>query len=71
MSTKYDVTSCVVNALSRPPFSSTSRANSRGPCFAVPLNIMCSRKCASPVAPRDSFREPTRYQTWKLTSGLR
>src|SRR5712692_4595114 len=32
---------------------------------------MCSRKCAMPVAPRSSLREPTRYQTWTVTIGLR
>src|SRR5438094_406205 len=32
---------------------------------------MCSRKCAMPVAPRRSLREPTRYQTWEETIGLR
>ncbi len=71
MSTKYAVTSWEVNALSWPPFCSTSRANWPRPWAGVPLNIMCSRKCAMPVAPRASLREPTRYQTWKDTIGLR
>src|SRR5881396_1627971 len=62
--TSHDVTSyCEVNALSWPPFCSTSRANWPRPWAGVPLNIMCSRKCAMPVAPRASLREPTRYQT--------
>src|SRR3990172_4575054 len=32
---------------------------------------MCSRRWARPVAPGRSLREPTRYQTWKETTGLR
>src|SRR5262245_45717371 len=35
----------------------------------VPLNIMCSRRWDTPVIPVCSFRDPTRYQTLKLTTG--
>src|SRR3990172_1507363 len=47
------------------------RANRPLPCVGVPLNIMCSRKCASPVAPGISLREPTLYQVWTVAIGLR
>src|SRR5262245_51806385 len=30
---------------------------------------MCSSRCDTPVIPVCSLREPTRYQTWKLTTG--
>ena len=61
----------MVNALFWPPLRSTSSANCPRGCFGVPLNIMCSRKWARPVAPRCSLREPTRYHTWNDTIGLR
>src|ERR1700730_4591475 len=32
---------------------------------------MCSRKCASPVAPGISLREPTLYQIWMVAIGFR
>src|SRR5215218_9323945 len=43
------------------------------PCgfLAVPLNIKCSRKCASPDLPAVSSAAPTRYQTMWVTTGVR
>src|SRR5262245_35837228 len=39
--------------------------------LAVPLNIRCSRKCASPDLPGVSSAEPTRYQSMWVTTGVR
>src|SRR5262249_33414891 len=39
--------------------------------LAVPLNIRCSRKCASPDLPGVSSAEPTRYQIMWVTTGAR
>src|SRR4026209_2392308 len=39
--------------------------------FAVPLNIRCSRKCASPDLPGVSSAEPTLYQIIWVTTGGR
>src|SRR6266566_4916080 len=39
--------------------------------LAVPLNIRCSRKCASPDLPAVSSAEPTRYQIMWVTTGAR
>jgi hypothetical protein len=36
----------------------------------VPLNIMCSKKCASPVMPGTSLRLPARTQLYKVTLGM-
>src|SRR5262245_505404 len=38
---------------------------------AVPLNIRCSRKCASPDLPGVSSAEPTLYQIMWVTTGAR
>ena len=39
--------------------------------FSVPLNIRCSRKCASPDLPGVSSAEPTLYQSMCVTTGAR
>src|SRR5947199_8026710 len=39
--------------------------------LAVPLNIRCSRKCASPDLPGVSSAEPTLYQIIWVTTGVR
>src|SRR5215475_8478531 len=39
--------------------------------FAVPLNIRCSRKCASPDLPGVSSAAPTLYQIMCVTTGAR
>ena len=39
--------------------------------FAVPLNIRCSRKCASPDLPGVSSAAPTLYQIMWVTTGAR
>src|SRR5512135_1023410 len=39
-------------------------------CSGVPLNIRCSRRCAIPVSPYSSFREPTRYVTLTVAVGF-
>src|SRR5665213_1559788 len=39
--------------------------------FAVPLNIKCSRKCASPDLPGVSSAAPTLYQIMWVTTGAR
>src|SRR5215468_9424992 len=39
--------------------------------LAVPLNIRCSRKCASPDLPGVSSAEPTLYQIMWVTTGAR
>src|SRR5437868_12657187 len=50
---------------------STVWENSPAGCFAVPLNIRCSRKWASPDLPGVSSAEPTLYQTIWVTTGVR
>src|SRR3954452_24025867 len=50
---------------------STVWENSPGGCAAVPLNIRCSRKCASPDLPGASSAEPTLYQIICVTTGVR
>ena len=66
----YTVTSLEVNALLRAPFASSTRSNS--PCgrVVVPLNIMCSKKCASPVMPGTSLRLPTCTQLNSAMFGM-
>src|ERR1035437_782279 len=54
----YTVTSLLVYALLLPPPASMVRSNCLGPYFFAPLNIMCSKKCETPVAPGCSLREP-------------
>src|SRR5450755_4139148 len=50
---------------------STVWENSPAGCLLVPLNIRCSRKCASPDLPGVSSAEPTLYQTICVTTGVR
>src|SRR3546814_10763042 len=45
--------------------------NSPGFRVSVPLNIRCSRKCASPDSPACSSAAPTRYHTELCTIGAR
>src|SRR3546814_10810561 len=45
--------------------------NSPGFRVSVPLNIRCSRKCASPDSPACSSAAPTRYHTEWCTIGAR
>ena len=59
----YTVASWDVNALERPPCFRMMRAYSSGATLSVPLNIMCSRRCAMPLLPSTSLRDPTRYHT--------
>src|SRR5215831_13035905 len=58
-----------VNAFEYPPFDSRIRSYSLGGTFFEPLNIMCSKKCESPVIPGCSLREPTRYHCQNATVG--
>src|SRR5229473_7756306 len=46
-------------------------ANCPAGILAVPLNIRCSRKCASPDLPGVSSADPTRYQIMWVTTGVR
>ena len=39
-------------------------------CLGVPLKTMCSSKCAMPVSPYPSCREPTRTVRLTVTLGL-
>src|SRR5882757_8913125 len=66
----YTVTSSLVNALLAPPCASINRSNSPGWRRVVPLNIMCSKKCASPVMPGASLRLPARTQLFIATLGM-
>src|SRR4051812_802742 len=50
---------------------STVCENSPTGCLLVPLNIRCSRKCASPDLPGVSSAEPTLYQIICVTTGVR
>src|SRR3954447_767352 len=50
---------------------STVWENSPAGWVAVPLNIRCSRKCASPDLPGVSSAEPTLYQIIWVTTGVR
>src|ERR1039458_8301938 len=47
-----------------------SRSNSPCARWLVPLNIMCSKKCAKPVLPVPSLRLPTRTQLCSATFGM-
>src|SRR5882672_2503793 len=47
------------------------REYSPGCRVEVPLNIMCSRTCATPVAPFTSSMLPTRYQAMTTATGAR
>src|SRR4029079_4218113 len=48
----------------------TGGKNAPAGCLAVPLNIRCSRKCASPDLPAVSSAEPTLYQIICVTTGV-
>jgi hypothetical protein len=54
------VASFDVNASSMPPTESTSRAICSAERRSVPLNTMCSMKCAMPLSAAGSRREPAR-----------
>jgi len=43
-----------VKAFSSPPLAAMIFENSPGARFSVPLNIMCSRMCETPVMPPGS-----------------
>jgi hypothetical protein len=60
-----------VKAFSRPPAAATRREKSPGATVFVPLNIMCSSTCATPVTPFVSSMLPTRYQRRCATVGAR
>ena len=47
-----------MKAFSRPPRAATMRENSPSACCVVPLNIMCSRACETPVIPVMFVRRP-------------
>ena len=47
------------------------RENSPTGTFFVPLNIMCSSMCATPVVPLTSSMLPARYQTIDTATGER
>ena len=47
-----------------------SRSNSPGVRLLVPLNIMCSKKCARPVIPGTSLRLPARTQLYMAMLGI-
>ena len=55
----------------RPPAPSTSPAISPTPRVAVPLNSMCSWKCARPASSGPSSAEPTPAQTCTSATGAR
>jgi hypothetical protein len=46
------------------------RSNIFGPYCFEPLNIMCSKKCDSPVMPGASLREPTFQKVYILALGM-
>src|SRR5512139_2338276 len=45
--------------------------NSPAGTFCVPLNIMCSSTCATPVVPLNSSMAPARYHTCDTITGAR
>src|SRR5262249_6725383 len=51
-----------------PTRSTSSKCRFFGTC-SEPWNIMCSKRCANPVFPSGSFREPTPYQRFTATMG--
>jgi hypothetical protein len=55
----YTVSSLSVNALLLPPILLVSRSMVPLAMRCVPLNIMCSRKCDTPVSDVNSSRAPT------------
>ena len=48
-----------VHALFRPPASSIHASNAFVGARRVPMNMRCSKRCAKPVRPRRSMRDPT------------
>ena len=50
------------------PRSSMASRNPLGWC-SLPLKKKCSNRCAKPVLPRCSLREPTWYQRFTATTG--
>ena len=53
-----------------PPFESIILSNILGPYFLAPLNIMCSKKWETPVAPGRSLREPILKKRYIATLGM-
>ena len=69
--TWYAVMSLEVNAFSRPPAAAMSFEYSPEGTALVPLNIMCSSTCATPVVPLNSSMLPALYHTIATTVGAR
>ncbi|KYF50473.1 hypothetical protein BE04_07760 [Sorangium cellulosum] len=61
--------SSLVHALFQPPSASIHASN----CFVgtrrVPMNMRCSNRCAKPVRPGSSNREPTLTMRFRATIG--
>src|SRR5581483_3279348 len=55
--------------LNVPPLDSTYRKCSSFSSVAEPWNIRCSKRCAKPVRPSGSERNPTSYSTAMPTTG--
>src|SRR5262249_60379873 len=66
---RYAVKSRVVYPLVLPPLPSITSSNTPGPYFLPPLNIMCSKRCAIPVAPPCSLLDPARKKTYDEMTG--
>src|SRR5579863_4128551 len=63
------VESLEVVPFTSPPFTCTRIRCSPLPTFSEPWNIMCSKRCAKPVWPGCSFRDPTSYVMQSDTVG--
>ena len=69
-SNQYAVWSLRVNALLLPPSCGRHAVDLALPeARAMPLNIMCSRKCDTPASRSRSLRAPTWYQSITATTG--
>ncbi|KAJ0545227.1 hypothetical protein HanRHA438_Chr08g0332991 [Helianthus annuus] len=60
---KYVVCSLDVYAFKCPPIFSISSSKSLTDLFSVPLNIICSKKCATPFVSSVSNLDPASIQT--------
>ncbi len=63
------VRSSHVEPFSEPPACSMSAKCAVSGTLAEPWNIMCSKRCAKPVRPGRSFRDPTPYHRLTATTG--
>ncbi|MFT3764906.1 MAG: hypothetical protein QM820_05220 [Minicystis sp.] len=61
--------SSLVQALFEPPSASIQASNIFVGARLVPMNMRCSKRCAKPVRPGSSKRDPTFTRVFTVTSG--